>query len=80
VQYCRCGASRAVTRSQEPEKPVYLPPTLVVHVRLDAFDVYVGRQTESRLHLKPQGWGNPFKIGRDGDRVKAINAYRDWLL
>lgn len=29
--------------------------------------VYVGRGTR---------WGNPFKIGRDGDRDKCIRAYR----
>ncbi|MCY3933470.1 MAG: DUF4326 domain-containing protein [Acidobacteria bacterium] len=24
-------------------------------------------------------WGNPFIIGKDGDRLKVINHYRAWL-
>ncbi|SEA87911.1 DUF4326 domain-containing protein [Rubrimonas cliftonensis] len=33
--------------------------------------VYVGR---------PSKFGNPFVIGRDGDRDTVIRRYRDWLL
>lgn len=33
--------------------------------------VYVGRPTK---------WGNPFVIGRDGDRDEVIERYRRWLL
>lgn len=33
--------------------------------------VYVGR---------PSVWGNPFEIGRDGDRAVVIRRYRLWLL
>ena len=32
--------------------------------------VYVGR---------PSKWGNPFIIGRDGDREEVIAKYADWL-
>ena len=32
--------------------------------------VYVGR---------PTPWGNPFAIGRDGDRKTVIAKYRRWL-
>ena len=32
--------------------------------------VYVGR---------PSPWGNPFVIGRDGDRAAVIERYRRWL-
>ena len=32
--------------------------------------VYVGRPTR---------WGNPFVIGRDGDRAAVIARYRAWL-
>ena len=32
--------------------------------------VYVGR---------PSKWGNPFIIGRDGDRGEVIAKYADWL-
>ena len=33
--------------------------------------VYVGR---------PSKWGNPFKIGSDGDRAEVIGRYRTWVL
>lgn len=32
--------------------------------------VYVGR---------PSKWGNPFEIGRDGDRDEVIAKYADWI-
>ncbi len=44
---------------------------LVVHRSRRRFDVYVGR---------PSIWGNPFVIGRDGDREDVITKYRAWLL
>jgi Domain of unknown function (DUF4326) len=44
--------------------------TLVVHQSNAPFDVYIGR---------PSKWGNPFVIGKDGDRVTVINKYRTWL-
>ena len=24
-------------------------------------------------------WGNPFRVGKDGDRAEVIAKYRDWL-
>ena len=33
--------------------------------------VYVGR---------PSKWGNPYKVGRDGDRVEVIALYHFYLL
>lgn len=33
--------------------------------------VYIGR---------PSKWGNPFVIGKDGDRTEVIAKYRQWLL
>lgn len=44
--------------------------TAVVHCKREPFDVYVGR---------PSVWGNPFVIGRDGDRAQVIEQYRAWL-
>jgi hypothetical protein len=35
-----------------------------------AGSVYVGR---------PSKWGNPFIIGRDGDRAAVIAKHRDWI-
>ena len=32
--------------------------------------VYIGR---------PSKWGNPFVIGKDGDRQTVIDLYEDWL-
>ena len=34
-------------------------------------DVYIGR---------PSKWGNPFIIGKDGDREVVIAKYREWFL
>lgn len=44
--------------------------TKVVHVRKAHYDVYIGR---------PSQWGNPFAIGRDGDRATVIIKYGRWL-
>ena len=33
--------------------------------------VYIGR---------PSKWGNPFVIGRDGDRTEVIAKYREWVV
>lgn len=43
----------------------------VVHCRRDSYDVYIGR---------PSKWGNPFVIGKDGDRREVINKYREWVV
>ncbi len=42
----------------------------VVHCKRDKFDVYIGRPTK---------WGNPFVIGRDGNRSEVIEKYRSWV-
>lgn len=44
--------------------------TSVVHKRLK-HDVFIGR---------PSKWGNPFVIGRHGDRDAVIERYRKWIL
>lgn len=28
---------------------------------------------------RPGQWGNPFVIGRDGDRAEVIEKYREWI-
>lgn len=40
--------------------------TKIVHIRREKYDVYIGR---------PGPWGNPFVIGRYGDRDRCIDAY-----
>lgn len=51
--------------------------TTVVHCRLDAFDVYIGRAHP----LFPAGspWGNPFKVGVDGSLPQVLERYRSWI-
>lgn len=44
--------------------------TTVVNKKTDKFDVYIGRGSK---------WGNPFRIGIDGDRDEVIELYEDWL-
>lgn len=52
--------------------------TRVVHVRrAPHFDIYIGRPMGGQ---PGQGWGNPFKIGRDGTREEVIEQYRAWIL
>lgn len=48
-----------------------MPKTRVVHCKREAYDVYIGR---------PGPWGNPFTIGKDGDRNQVIEKYRQWIL
>ena len=43
----------------------------VVHCKKDKYDVYIGR---------PGPWGNPFEIGKDGDREEVVEKYAEWLL
>jgi len=45
--------------------------TTVVDCRRETYDVYIGR---------PGKWGNPFIIGRDGDRAAVICMYRHWIV
>lgn len=43
----------------------------VVHCMREPHNVYIGR---------PSKWGNPFVIGRDGDRDTVIALYERYLL
>ena len=45
--------------------------TQVVHCKKSNYDVYIGR---------PSDWGNPFVIGKDGDRADVIRKYRNWIM
>jgi hypothetical protein len=44
---------------------------MVVHCKREKYDVYIGR---------PSKWGNPFEIGKDGNREDVIDKYREWIL
>ncbi len=43
---------------------------LVVHCKKSAHDVYIGR---------PSKWGNPFVLGKDGNREEVITKYEKWI-
>jgi len=43
----------------------------VVHCKRESYDVYIGR---------PSKWGNPFLVGRDGDRRECIKLYEEWIM
>lgn len=42
----------------------------VVHCKRAPYDVYIGRGSK---------WGNPFRIGPDGDRSEVIALFRQHL-
>jgi len=45
--------------------------TKVVNLKEEKYDVYIGRGSK---------WGNPFRIGRDGNREQVIRKYKEWIL
>jgi hypothetical protein len=52
---------------------------MVVHCKKEPYDVYIGR-ANPRAGLKASAWGNPFKIGKDGERGEVMAKYRAWLM
>lgn len=44
---------------------------LVVHCKRSDYHVYIGRGSK---------WGNPFVIGKDGDRKEVIAKHLEWFL
>lgn len=44
--------------------------TTVVNIKNSTYDVVIGR---------PSKWGNPFVIGKDGNRKQVIKKYRQWI-
>lgn len=57
--------------SMEPKTTTSTGQTRVVHCKKSPYDVYIGR---------PSDWGNPFVIGKDGDRADVIEKYRRWIM
>jgi hypothetical protein len=45
--------------------------TRVVHCKRERYDVYIGRGGI---------WGNPFRIGKDGNRAQVILRYAEWIM
>jgi hypothetical protein len=44
--------------------------TKVVHCKKEKYDIYIGR---------PSKWGNPFSIGKDGNRKEVIEKYEKYI-
>lgn len=49
------------------------PPARVVNVYQNHYDVFIGRGRPSA------GWGNPFRVGIDGDRAEVIKMYEAYI-
>ncbi len=49
----------------------------VVHCKREPYGVYIGRPMRG---YRDEGWGNPFKIGRDGTRAQVIAKHRAWFM
>ena len=47
----------------------------VVNLKSEPYGVYIGRSGQGLVSK----WGNPFRIGKDGDRDTVISKYRDLL-
>lgn len=43
---------------------------LVVHCKRSSYDVYIGR---------PGKWGNPFKVGPDGNLDEVLQKFEDYV-
>lgn len=41
-----------------------------MNLRKDSYDVYIGRGSK---------WGNPYILGKDGDRQEVVELYKDYL-
>lgn len=52
-------------------RPIERQLPRVVHLKREAYDVRIDRQTH---------WGNPFVIGKDGTREEVIYKYRCHIL
>jgi hypothetical protein len=67
------GGSRrpGTTAHDERRKLGMEAQTRVVHCKREAFDIYIGR---------PSKWGNPFSIGKDGDRREVLSKYTAWIV
>jgi len=59
-------------RSRLPDmaRPPVTTLTKVVHCKQEPYDIYIGR---------PSKWGNPFRIGKDGNRKEVLQKYQDWI-
>lgn len=78
------GAIARYRLSTEISQSDYLQPyqfelksaadTVVVNVRHDKYDIYIGRDNAA-YGLQRSQWANNYRIGRDGDRDEVIEKY-----
>lgn len=53
--------------------------TRVVHVSRSLYDVYIGRGPDLKTGVVGK-WGNPFVVGRDGNRMECLRKHREWIV
>lgn len=51
------------------------PTTVVVNLRREPYDVYIGRPGKGQ----PGPWGNPFRLESSDQRGATLERYRQWL-
>jgi hypothetical protein len=85
-EVCRCGKALPIEQPAKPQAEqqpaqIDLALTCVVHVRRDAFDIYVGRMMPRYPELKATGWGNPFtRYNLPKGYHSPVDAFRDWMV
>ena len=63
------------TEAAPPWDDIDVIRSLVVNLKTDPYDVYIGRPGQGQ-----EGpWGNPFKISEHGGRIAVIEKYQHWL-
>ena len=55
-----------------------MQPTTVVNLTRASYDVYIGRPGKGKT-ARQCPWGNPFVLGRDGDRATVLAKYEQWI-
>jgi hypothetical protein len=54
---------------------ILLPKTKVVNIRLERFDVYIGRAG----HGMDGYFGNPFRLEDESERAHVCRQYEEWF-
>ena len=52
----------------------------VVNIRDSDYDVYIGRGMGRGVDYRNKSWGNPFKVGVDGNLTQVILMYENHLI
>lgn len=61
----------SISSNSISNKRPFNPNGYVVHCKKAKYDVYIAR---------PSKWGNPFVMGKDGNREQVITKYHEWFL